>query len=124
MKIDVAFNDVLSKIPNITSLVNTEDSLLSLAASDVVDSIYYCNILKFSVDKAEFFINRYFEFGAFRGFSENKLGELVQSELLTENLLPVAVYTMVDVDKKKIRDASLFANRRKGKHLLHRLSLL
>ena len=38
------------KLSGITSINKTEDPLLPLAASDTVDSLYYCCTLKFNID--------------------------------------------------------------------------
>ena len=112
--IDVKASGMLMKLPGITSINKTEDSLLALAASDTVDSLYYCNTLEFNIDNSIYIVNRYFEFGAFEGFSINVFEELIKVELGIEEVFPYAIYTKLDIEKKRTRTNNLYGSRRTG----------
>ena len=102
------------KLPGITSINKTEDSLLALAASDTVDSLYYNCTLKFNIDGSTYIVNRYLEFGAFEGFSANTFEELIKVELSIEEVLPYAIYTKLDIEKKRTRTNNLYGSWRTG----------
>ena len=102
------------KLPGITSINKTEDSLLALAASDTVDSLYYSCTLKFNIDGSTYIVNRYLEFGAFEGFSANTFEELIKVELSIEEVLPYAIYTKLDIEKKRTRTNNLYGSWRTG----------
>ena len=112
--IDVKTSGMLMKLPGITSINKTEDSLLALAASDTVDSLYYSCTLKFNIDGSTYIVNRYLEFGAFEGFSANTFEELIKVELSIEEVLPYAIYTKLDIEKKRTRTNNLYGSRKTG----------
>ena len=61
IKLDAEISrSVVETIVDKTSFIITEDSLLNLAASDMVDSIFYSNILKFDNEGSSIYINRFF----------------------------------------------------------------
>ena len=111
--IDVKASGMMMKLPAITSIKKTEDSLLALAASDTVDSLYYCNTL-FNIDNSIHIVNRYFEFGAFEGFLINVFEELIEVELSIEEVFPYAIHTKLDIEKKRTRTNNLYGSRRTG----------
>ena len=66
--IDVKTSRMLMKLPGITSINKTEDSLLALSALDSVDSLYYCSTLKFDIDNSTYIVNKHLEFGHLKNF--------------------------------------------------------
>ena len=86
--------------------------MIKLAASDIVDGLFYCSVIKFR-DENPIYINRYFEYGAFDNYSNCKLVKLIE-EKFQITPFPYAVYNNFDVIEKKERDMSLFKNRRTG----------
>ena len=105
---------MLMKLPGIKSINKTEDSLLALAASDTVDSLYYCCTLKFNIDDSTYIVNRYLQFGAFERFSADTFEELIKVKLSIEEVLPHAIYTKLDIGKKRTRANGLQGCRRTG----------
>ena len=59
-------------------------------------------------------MNRYLEFGAFEGLSANTFEELIKVELSIEEVLPYAIYTNLDIEKKRTRTNNLYGSRRTG----------
>lgn len=102
----------MTNLADKSSLFNTEDSLIKLAASGMVDGFFYCSVIKFRVENP-IYINRFFEHGAFGNYSNCKLVKLVE-ETFQITPFPYAVYNNFDVIKKKERDMSLFKNRKTG----------
>ena len=82
-----------------SSLFNTEDSLIKLAAWDIVDDLFYCNVIKFR-DENPIYINRFFEYGAFDNYNSCRLVDLVE-EKFQITPFPYAVYNNFNVVKKK-----------------------
>lgn len=102
----------MNNLTDKSSLFNAEDSLIKLAASDMVDDFFYCSVIKFR-DENPIYINQYFEYGAFDNDSNCKLMKLVE-EKFQITPFTYAVYNIFDVIKKKERDMSLFKDRRTG----------
>ena len=66
--LDVEVNKMMTtNLADKSSLFNTEDSLIKLAASDMVDGLFYCGVIKFR-DENPIYINRFFEYCAFDNY--------------------------------------------------------
>ena len=104
---------VVENIVNKTSFTSTEDSLLNLAASDIVDSIFYSNILKFDNEDSSIYINRFFEYGAFTCYNQTRFVSLIK-EKMNVNVISYEIYNEFDVTKKKERDELRYKWRRNG----------
>ena len=70
--------------------------------------------MKFNIDGSTYIVNRYLEFGAFEGFSANTFEELIKVELSIKEVLPYAIYTKLDIEKKRTRTNNLYGGRRTG----------
>ena len=96
-----------------TFFISTEDSLLNLAASDIVDSIFYSNILKFDNEDSSIYINRFFEYGAFTFYNQAHFISLIK-EKMNVNVIPYEIYNEFGITKKKERDGLRCKGRRNG----------
>ena len=94
---------IVENIVDKTSFISTEDSLLNLAASDIVDSIFHSNILKFDNEASSIYINRFFEYGAFTCYNQARFISLIK-EKMSINVISYEIYSEFDVTKKKERD--------------------
>ena len=81
---------------------------MTLAASESVDSIFYCTLMDITIDGVLHKIVRYFECGSLYGFFNN----IMDGKL--DNTYSYAVYNNLDIKAKKYHDASRFSSRRKG----------
>jgi len=96
------------------SLVNTEDCLLKLASSGVVDGVYYCFVLRFRHNESDYYFNRFCEYGAFEGFNNAVFDEQFCSKFNINELFSFSAFNKIDVEEKVIRDRSRYNARRKG----------
>ena len=82
IKLDVEISkSIVENIVDKTSFISTEDSLLNLAASDTVDSIFYSNILKFDNEDSSIYINRFFEYSAFTCYNQVRFISLIKQRM-------------------------------------------
>ena len=96
-----------------TNFISTEDSLLNLAASDIVDSIFYSTILKFDKEDSLIYINRFFEYAAFTCYNQARFISLIK-EKMNVNVFSYEIYNEFDVTKKKERNGLRYKGRRNG----------
>ena len=104
---------IVENIVDKTSFISTEDSLLNLAASDIVDIIFYSSILKFDNKDSSIYINRFFEYGAFTCYNQARFISLIK-ERMNVNVISHEIYNEFDVTKKKERDGLRYKGRRNG----------
>ena len=84
----------LQKNPHV---INLEDNLLDLASSNAVDGIFCCCLVKVSILDKSLNVARFFEYGAFAGFSRSKGHDTLKECLQQDQLLPYSVYIEKDV---------------------------
>ena len=93
------------------------DYTLNLAVSDIVDSIFYSNILKFDNEDISIYISQFFEYGAFLyGVCYNQ-ARFISSimERMNVNVISYETDKEFDVNKKRERDGLRYKGRRNGK---------
>ena len=59
-------------------------------------------------------MNRYLKFDVFEGFSANTFEGLIKVELSIKEVLPYAIYTKLEIEKKRTRTNKLYGSRRIG----------
>ena len=94
-------------------LIKTEDSLLSLASSDIYNDIFYCCVIKIATNSEVNYLCRYFESGAFKTFFTSTAKSILCDKYNINLLLPYAVYTEKDVAMERFRSELKFRDRRK-----------
>ena len=100
-----------------TTLIRTVDYKLNLAVSDIVDSIFYSNILKFDNEGSSIYINQLFEYGAFQYgacYNQARFISLIM-ERMNVNVISFDIDKDFDVNKKRERDGLQYKERRNGK---------
>ena len=90
---------VVENIVDKNTFISTEDSPLNFAASVIVDSIFYSNILKFDNEDSSIYINQFFEFGAFTCYNQARFISLIK-ERMNVNVISYEIYNEFDVTKK------------------------
>ena len=95
------------------AVMNCEESLLSLAASDECESIFYSCVFKIK----DIHVNRYFEFGNLVGFLNNGAKDLLASNCQIEpsSIFDLAVFNQMDVSEEKKRNTVL-SKKEKGRY--------
>ena len=78
-------------------VINLEDNLLDLASSNAVDGIFCCCLVKVGILDKSLNVARFFEYGAFAGFSRSKGHDTLKECLQQDQLLPYSVYIEKDV---------------------------
>ena len=113
IKLDVEISkSIVENIVDKTSFITTEDSLLHFAASDIVDSIFYSNILKFDNEDSSIYINQFFEYSAFTCYNQARFISLIKQRM-NVNVISYEIYEF-DVTKKKERDGLRYKGRWNG----------
>ena len=114
IKLDVEISkSIVENIVDKTSFISTEDSLLNLAASDIVDSIFYSNILKFDIEDSSICINWFLEYSAFTCYNQACFISLIKARM-NVNVISYEIYNEFDVTRKKERDGLRYKGRWNG----------
>ena len=90
--------------------LNCEDILLSLAGCGEVDGAFYANVLKMELgDSLDTYGCRMFEYCCFNGFGHSCVDKM-KCQLNVENMIPIHVFTLLDVENDKTRNSLLAKN--------------
>ena len=122
ISLDVAMNTALeeNRFSNFPAIFHVDDSYLSLASTNTVDSVFYCFIIKVDLCDRIHYIARYFEYGAFTGFYQSTAHEKIKMQIECNELLPYSAYTEQDISLEKTRQSQLFVERKsKGRYLFN-----
>ena len=91
ISLDVAMKE--NRFSNFPAIFHVDDSYLSLASTNTVDSVFYCFIIKVDLCDGIHYIARYFEYGAFTGFFQSTVHEQIKMEIECNELLSYSLYT-------------------------------
>ena len=97
------------------SLIQIEDDLLAIAATDFSDAVFHCCLFKMKIYEGnEQYYGRYFESGAFEGFFNNVCRQNLKAEFNVEDIFAVNTFTKADVTAFLKHKSELYKGRKTG----------
>ena len=115
--LDVTINRIFQEscMKSNASLIQIEDDLLAIAATDFSDAVFHCCLFKIKIYEGnEQYYGRYLESGAFEGFFNNVCRQNLKAEFNVEDIFAVNTFTKADVTAFLKHKSELYKGRKTG----------